>query len=56
MPDTDFKIGEGTLILRYHCVILLSIIGGVAISRYWLFSRIDERIMLLEHEQVRMLR
>tara|TARA_R100001086_G_scaffold207194_1_gene122967 strand:- start:4802 stop:5080 length:279 start_codon:yes stop_codon:yes gene_type:complete len=53
MPDTDFKIGEGTDItipLRN----LLSIIGGVAIAVIGYFH-VDERIMLLEHEQVRML-
>lgn len=51
--DTDFKIGEGTDItipLRN----LLSIIGGVAVAVIGYFH-IDERIMLLEHEQVRML-
>ena len=51
--DSDFKIGEGTDItipLRN----LLSIIGGVAIAVVGYFH-IDERIMLLEHEQVRML-
>lgn len=51
--DTDFKIGEGTDItipLRN----LLSIIAGVAIAVVGYFH-IDERIMLLEHEQVRML-
>ena len=53
MPDTDFKIGEGTDItipLRN----LLSIIGGVAIAVIGYFH-VDERIMLLEHEQVRMI-
>ena len=53
MADTDFKIGEGTDItipLRN----LLSIIAGVAIAVIGYFH-IDERIMLLEHEQVRML-
>jgi hypothetical protein len=53
MPDTDFKIGGGTDItipLRN----LLSIIGGVAIAVIGYFH-VDERIMLLEHEQVRML-
>ena len=53
MSDTDFKIGEGTDItipLRN----LLSIIAGVAIAVIGYFH-IDERIMLLEHEQVRML-
>ena len=51
--DSDFKIGEGTDItipLRN----LLSIIGGVAIAVIGYFH-VDERIMLLEHEQVRML-
>ena len=51
--DTDFKIGEGTDItipLRN----LLSIIAGVAVAVIGYFH-IDERIMLLEHEQVRML-
>ena len=51
--DSDFKIGEGTDItipLRN----LLSIIGGVAIAVVGYFH-IDERIMLLEHEQVRMI-
>ena len=50
---TDFKIGEGTDItipLRN----LLSIIAGVAVAVIGYFH-IDERIMLLEHEQVRML-
>ena len=53
MADTDFKIGEGTDItipLRN----LLSIIAGVAVAVIGYFH-IDERIMLLEHEQVRML-
>ena len=53
MADTDFKIGEGTDItipLRN----LLSIIGGVAVAVIGYFH-VDERIMLLEHEQVRML-
>ena len=47
--DTDFKIGAGTDItipLRN----LLSIIGGVAIAVIGYFH-IDERIMMLEHEQ-----
>ena len=51
--DTDLKIGEGTDItipLRN----LLSIIGGVAVAVIGYFH-VDERIMLLEHEQVRML-
>ena len=51
--DSDFKIGEGTDItipLRN----LLSIIAGVAIAVIGYFH-VDERIMLLEHEQVRML-
>ena len=51
--DTDLKIGEGTDItipLRN----LLSIIAGVAVAVIGYFH-IDERIMLLEHEQVRML-
>ena len=53
MADTDFKIGEGTDItipLRN----LLSIIAGVAVAVIGYFH-IDERIMLLEHEQVRMI-
>ena len=52
MSDTDFKIGEGTDItipLRN----LLSIIAGVAVAVIGYFH-IDERIMLLEHEQVRL--
>jgi len=51
--DTDLKIGEGTDItipLRN----LLSIIGGVAIAVVGYFH-VDERIMLLEHEQVRLI-
>ena len=51
--DTDLKIGEGTDItipLRN----LLSIIGGVAVAVIGYFH-VDERIMLLEHEQVRMI-
>jgi hypothetical protein len=47
--DTDFKIGEGTDItipLRN----LLAIIFGVAIAVIGYFG-IDERIMMLEHEQ-----
>lgn len=53
MNDTDFKIGASTDItipLRN----LLSIIGAVAVGVIGYFH-IDERIMLLEHEQVRML-
>ena len=53
MPDKDFKIGATTDItipLRN----LLSIIGAVAVGVIGYFH-IDERIMLLEHEQVRML-
>lgn len=50
--DTDFKIGAGTDItipLRN----LLSIIGAVAIAVIGYFN-IDERIMMLEHEQEKM--
>ncbi len=52
VEDTDFKIGSGTD-LTIPLRSLISIIGAVAVTVIGYFH-IDERIMLLEHEQVRL--